>query len=372
MIERNDLMKKATIMIITCLLMLTRFIMISFPVHAEGESADISITLSRSVLNLGKSFTATIYVKPNINFNITSFDMVIGFDNTKLSVSEVNGVPKVDKTTKVPSGFLLQTNRDGDEIIVTGEDPTLQAPIALSGNTPVFVLTFTVRDNAGIGSSANFTVNSSKINMISGYDPIPLYPEYPSPKSAEIGPKLNTNTYLSKLIPSLGTLEPVFSKTVTKYSIDVTEDKDSITFDAAAEASKSNLKISGGSSLNFGANTVTITVTAEDPDFQRKYTITVNRASPPTPTPEDPTPTEEISEESSDDTSSVASEVSEVITPEPTPVSEPQDVREDQGPWKTATIILAVIAATSIGSTIWLAIDKARNRDKIVKIRRID
>ncbi|MDD2392731.1 MAG: cadherin-like beta sandwich domain-containing protein, partial [Eubacteriales bacterium] len=198
------------------------------------------------------------------------------------------------------------------------------------------------------------------------------YPEYPSPKSAEIGPKLNTNTYLSKLIPSLGTLEPVFSKTVTKYSIDVTEDKDSITFDAAAEASKSNLKISGGSSLNFGANTVTITVTAEDPDFQRKYTITVNRASPPTPTPEDPTPTEEISEESSEDTSSVASEVSEVITPEPTPVSEPEDVREDQGPWKTATIILAVISAASIGSTIWLAIDKARNRDKIVKIRRID
>ncbi|MFA7204764.1 MAG: cadherin-like beta sandwich domain-containing protein [Saccharofermentanales bacterium] len=370
-------MKKAVIIFLVVInIVINTFI---FSAYAEGSSGSVSIVLNRSVLNIGKTVELTLYIKPNISQSITNFNFSIGFDPKQLSVvNNDDKFPKFTRSVKVPStDFVIGTSEVGSEINVSGYSTGVgqSSKINISENSPIITFSFIVKENAVIGSKAIFTINDAFYALTpSNYDVEPegIYPEYPSPKSAEIGPKLNTNTYLSKLVPSLGTLEPVFSKTVTKYSIDVTEDKDSITFDTAAEASKSNLKISGGSSLNFGANTVTITVTAEDPDFQRKYTITVNRASPPTPTPEDPTPTEEISEESSEDTSSVASEVSEVITPEPTPVSEPEDVREDQGPWKTATIILAVISAASIGSTIWLAIDKARNRDKIVKIRRID
>lgn len=347
-------------------------------VCAEGVSAELSLVLSRNTLNLGKTFSVTVYIKPNINVNISTFDLVLSYDKTKISPVADNDSVKIDKTTKIPDGFNIGSTLDGNEIVILGEDGTisLSSPIVVSGNTPIMVIYFKVKDNAAVGEKATFSINMdmTAFNASTGDNPvIPL--ESASPKSAEIGPRLDTNTYLSSIKPSTGTLTPAFSKSVYDYTVDVPEETDSVSFTAAAESSKAKAPvISGGTSLNFGANTVTIKVTAEDPDFTRVYTITVNRASPPTATPSpspspSPEPTEEVSEESSEVSSEDSSVISEDVTPTP-PVIGPEDPGS-AGPWKIASIVLAVLCAALAGTTIWLAVDKVRNRDKIVKVRRV-
>ena len=96
------------------------------------------------------------------------------------------------------------------------------------------------------------------------------------PKS-ESEPK--TDATLSSLSVSNGILTPAFSSNVRTYSVNVANTVTEITLTATPNNAKATVIGAGVKQLTAGANTFTITVTAEDGVTKSVYTVTVNRAS---------------------------------------------------------------------------------------------
>ncbi len=337
-------------------------------VLSEGVSADMTMTFSRSVLNIGKTFTVTVSVKPNAPIEINSFDFSLGFDASKVEIVKDGDLPKTARPSNVPATFDYGVSIYGDSVVAMCSDNTSSqnAPIKAGTSTPIIAFYFKVKDTAAEGSAAGFTILEPTVNqLMAGGDPTPVSLTVKSPKTGTIGPKLDTNTRLSALTPDTGTLSPAFDKTVQEYTLDVPEDCDTVRFTAPAESSSSAVKITGGEGLDYGPNTVTIRVTAEDPDYVRNYTVTVNRAVPPTPTlTAEPTATPEPTEPpSSPEASSAAPSVSE--GPESTGGS------GDGGMWKNLAILFAFLFFITAIAAIWLAVDKVRNRGRMIRVKRV-
>ena len=86
---------------------------------------------------------------------------------------------------------------------------------------------------------------------------------------------------LSSLTVSQGILTPTFAAATTNYTVNVANDIESITIAATAtqaDNGSSDVSGTGTQSLDVGANTFVITVTAPDGTTTKEYTIVVNRA----------------------------------------------------------------------------------------------
>lgn len=105
----------------------------------------------------------------------------------------------------------------------------------------------------------------------------------------------STNTNLSNLTISSGTLTPVFSSSTISYTASVTNATSSVTVTPTAQDANATIQVrvnngpyqtvaSGTAStalaLNVGSNTIEVVVTAEDGTSTKTYTITVTRACP--------------------------------------------------------------------------------------------
>lgn len=82
------------------------------------------------------------------------------------------------------------------------------------------------------------------------------------------------NNKLSSLQASVGTLEPEFQADVTTYTLTVPDTTTDVTISAAAQSSKAQINVTGGTALRLGANTATVVVTAENGETLT-YTITI-------------------------------------------------------------------------------------------------
>jgi len=83
---------------------------------------------------------------------------------------------------------------------------------------------------------------------------------------------------LNNLTVSTGTLNPVFDANTTSYTVSVANNVTSITVTGTANHSTATVSGNGAKTLSVGANTVYITVTAED-GSTKIYTITITRLS---------------------------------------------------------------------------------------------
>ena len=87
----------------------------------------------------------------------------------------------------------------------------------------------------------------------------------------------STNNNLASLSVDNGTLTPNFNKDTTKYTVSVDSSVDTINVTAVVEdTGKATLTGDGSHSLNYGDNTITVTVTAEDKST-KEYEIVVTR-----------------------------------------------------------------------------------------------
>jgi hypothetical protein len=85
---------------------------------------------------------------------------------------------------------------------------------------------------------------------------------------------------LSALTVSAGTLTPAFSPSVTAYTVSVGYEVSRITIAATAADERAFVSDTGTHPLNVGANSFSVTVTAEDGEAERTYSIVVTRAAP--------------------------------------------------------------------------------------------
>jgi hypothetical protein len=92
-------------------------------------------------------------------------------------------------------------------------------------------------------------------------------------------PPASTDATLSSLTVSPGDLSPTFSANTTAYTLSVPNSVTGISIAAAANHAEATVADTGSHSLNVGANTFSILVTAEDGTTTLTYTVTVNRAT---------------------------------------------------------------------------------------------
>lgn len=90
--------------------------------------------------------------------------------------------------------------------------------------------------------------------------------------------RTSTDSTLSSLSLSEGTLSPVFEPTNLNYTADVPEHINSISVDAMTNCPKANVTITGNDNLTVGINQITVTVVAENGSFT-EYIINVNKAA---------------------------------------------------------------------------------------------
>lgn len=106
---------------------------------------------------------------------------------------------------------------------------------------------------------------------------------------------LDSNADLKNISFSKGTLTPAFAPNVFAYTMNVASQVSSIDVQPTTDFKKATTKVNGISGnktvpLNYGANTITIEVTAEDGVTKKTYTVTVNRAKPSNPGTSSPEP----------------------------------------------------------------------------------
>jgi uncharacterized repeat protein (TIGR02543 family) len=92
---------------------------------------------------------------------------------------------------------------------------------------------------------------------------------------------LSTDATLSTLSIPNHSISPTFNATTTSYTLSVPYSETTISIVATAADSKANVSGTGAKSLNVGANTCNVVVTAEDGTTKKTYTITVTRAAQP-------------------------------------------------------------------------------------------
>ena len=101
------------------------------------------------------------------------------------------------------------------------------------------------------------------------------------------------NANLAKLTISQGSLSPGFSENTTAYKTEVQNSVTTLTLTPAVAGPNANIKVNGVTvktgapskaiSLNVGANTITIMVTAEDGTTTKTYTLVATRLAAPIP-----------------------------------------------------------------------------------------
>ncbi|MCR8846359.1 cadherin-like beta sandwich domain-containing protein [Paenibacillus sp. SC116] len=297
----------------------------------KSSNADLSsLTLSAGTLSPAFASGTTSYTA-NVASSVTELDVTPTVADSKATVT-VNGAAVASGSA---SRVSLNVGANPITVVVTAEDGTPKtytvtvtravplssnanlSNLALSAGTlsPAFVsgttsytanvassvteldLTLTVAD-----SKATLTVNgaavasgsASRVALNVGANPITIVvtAEDGTPKTYTVTvtravPK-SSNADLSSLVLSAGTLSPAFVSGTTSYTanvassvteLDVTpsvaDSKASVTVNGAAVASGSASRVS----LNVGANTITVVVTAED-GTPKTYTVTVTRAVP--------------------------------------------------------------------------------------------
>lgn len=101
----------------------------------------------------------------------------------------------------------------------------------------------------------------------------------------------NTDATLSSLTTNTGTLTPTFDGNTISYTVSVPSDVSSFSLtstttdpNAAVQVNGSSVQTGGGTywipNLAFGDTAFTVVVSAQEPSYQKTYTITVTRASP--------------------------------------------------------------------------------------------
>ncbi len=225
-----------------------------FPQRAEA--AGISFSGAGS-LREGERVTVTFSLSGS---NILAVEANLDYDSSHLTLEDVS--------QEIGGGWVMDSN--GSKIVL--RDTTLNNPI--NSGTSLFSATFRVDSGTPAGTSVWASVSSVVVS--DGDSDISLGS---ASWGADILAPLSGNNYLSYITCSNGTLEPAFSPDIREYSMTVPYEVDSLGLDWGRDSGSSWVDVSGNS-LSVGANTVSLTVTAENGNT-RTYYIYVTREQDP-------------------------------------------------------------------------------------------
>lgn len=227
-------------------------------------AANFSIT----AYNLGGSSTATVNIKVNAANADATLQSLILSAGTLTPAFDLNTTTYVTNNTGNASEITLTptSTQSSAKITVNGTEvvsgtPSASLPLVVGPN--VFNILVTGTDGV---TTKNYQLTVNR--------PVPVYA---------------TDATLSALGLSTGAFTSAFNTTTTSYSATVAGTVSGLAVTATSNESHAKIAINGATvasgtesgiiPLNYGSNTITATVTAEDGITQKTYTITVVRAA---------------------------------------------------------------------------------------------
>lgn len=219
-------------------------------------AASASLT-GPSTVRAGDTITLSLNVSDSGKYGLEGS---LSYDSSVVSLSDIS--------CNV-SGWKVE--RNGNAIIVY--DDALSNP--LGGSTSVLTMKFKVNGGVAAGTAVNISVNGIVTTDGSAESSIGT-----ASYSTSIAAPLSGNANLSSLSVSEGTLSPAFKAATTSYSIgEVDYSVSKLNISYKTEDSKATVSISGNN-LAVGANTVSVTVKAEN-GATKAYKIAVTRKQDP-------------------------------------------------------------------------------------------
>ena len=219
-------------------------------------AASASLT-GPSTVRAGDTITLSLNVSDSGKYGLEGS---LSYDSSVVSLSDIS--------CNV-SGWKVE--RNGNAIIVY--DDALSNP--LGGSTSVLTMKFKVNGGVAAGTTVNISVNGIVTTDGSAESSIGT-----ASYSTSIAAPLSGNANLSSLSVSEGTLNPAFKAATTSYSIgEVDYSVSKLNISYKTEDSKATVSISGNN-LAVGANTVSVTVKAEN-GATKTYKIAVTRKQDP-------------------------------------------------------------------------------------------
>ena len=178
---------------------------------------------------------------------------------------------KLGSQTLLPRSVLIDTELFADQAILGS---SITQYVVLKGGIPAPTSDYTVTS----GKLTFHTLGVYVVTMTNAA--IISHEDYPAEATVWLTVKesLNNNATLATLTVSEGVLTPTFNNTIYQYTVNVANAVAAITI--TATPTDPNATVSGATgthALNTGANTFSITVTAEDGTTKLDYTVTVNR-----------------------------------------------------------------------------------------------
>ncbi|WP_125140137.1 cadherin-like beta sandwich domain-containing protein [Clostridium transplantifaecale] len=215
----------------------------------EAFAASAKISFSDPSTTVGQEFNVTVKVTAT-DGNLGASDLVLSYDQSHIEFVSGNNANGGAGSVRLVGTMDSNTTK---EFAYTLKFKAVQA-----GDTSISVASHEVYD--ADTQAVNVTkVGSSAVKV-----------KAPATYSSEAA--------LASLKVSPGQLSPAFSPDVMSYTVNVGGDVDKIAVSADAKDAKAKTKVTGGSGLKTGANTVVCKVTAEDGQTVKSYTITVNKS----------------------------------------------------------------------------------------------
>ncbi|MBQ9279175.1 MAG: cadherin-like beta sandwich domain-containing protein [Lachnospiraceae bacterium] len=236
---------------------------LNFGTLDSKAAASVSIALSTGSTSIGGSVSVTVSVSGS---DISAYDIYVSYDSSVLQYNSGSGA--------------AQANGGGGTIRLVGTG---------AGST---TLSFTAVGNGSCYISTSGTecydINYNQISISHGGASVSVSTPTPSDNGNNNNNNDNdktedttteeddrsANCNLKSLQISPGTLEPAFSPSTTSYFVQVDEDVTSMVVSAVAEDDKATTTVRGAGLIEPGANTVTVTVTAEN-GAVKVYTLSV-------------------------------------------------------------------------------------------------
>ncbi|OOQ57997.1 cadherin-like beta sandwich domain-containing protein [Mucilaginibacter pedocola] len=231
----------------------------SAPINLVAGANTITTIITAEDAVTTKTYTITVTRAPSTNANLANITLSAGSLSPAFAQATTGYTANVGNA--VTSIQLTPTTADADATIKVNGATVVSG--AASGALPLVVgaNTITTVVTAQSGATKTYTVTVTRAQ--------------------------SPNANLASLVPSAGSLSPVFAAATASYGVTVSNGTTSIRFtptvaDAAATVKVNSTTVTSGAQsaalpLVVGSNTITVAVTAQDGTL-KTYTVTVTRA----------------------------------------------------------------------------------------------
>lgn len=225
------------------------FLVVCMTLALSFQALAARIAFSDPTGNAGDEITVTMKVTSTGEETIGNVDIMLAYDASALEFLSGTGATGGAGSIHVAGAAESQGNKE---------------------------LGFSLKFRAAKSGTSNITVSTQEIYDLDG-QAVSVGQQGSSAVTIQGTGTSSSNASLAMLEVSPGNLSPSFSADVLSYTATVGGDIDRVSVSAPAQDANASVSISGNEGLQIGENQVVCTVTAQDGQTVKTYTITVTK-----------------------------------------------------------------------------------------------